>query len=244
MKKTFYVIFILILVLAMATYLYIGKRAGEKYDSPARSSQEEYISYKNSEYSPEFIYPEYWGPVSIMTGNRVCPEDDTYRTADTLIIYDFEFSFPEVKLPGSESMMRAGIRTYELNPENLNACGDEFHLKIAQGSVMPETLSSFRLSSAKIPSGLEGTFNPEASRLNTESRMQYTFYVPQNSGIFILQPYMNFIPYFESPELHELDERFGGDMGRYISEGKTSHVIRKYFEEFNKMAQSLKFEGE
>jgi hypothetical protein len=219
--------------------------AGSKKDTVNNISDNEYITYKSSEYSPEFTYPKSWGLVSIKDGNKTCPEEDTYRTSDTLNVFDWEFSFPEIKLPGSDSIIRTGVRTYELDPKHSNTCGDEFLLKIARKEVIPESLSSFQLNSTTIKSGLSGTYNQKASRLNTEARTQYTFFITNTSGVVhIIQPYTSFIPYFDSPELKEMEQKYNGDMQRYLMEGKTAENIRKHLEEFKKMAGSLEFSVE
>ena len=205
----------------------------------------EYVSYKSSEYSPEFTYPKSFGKVTIKEGNKTCPEEYGYRTEESLNVFDWEFSFSEIKLQGSDSMIRTGIRTYELDPKKLNDCGDDFLLKIANKEIVPETLSSFRLISTTNPNGLWGTYNPEASRLNTEARIQYTFFIKQYSGIiYIVQPYTSFIPYFDSPELIEMEQKFAGNMNEYLQDGVTAENIRKHFEEFRKVAESLKVTAE
>ncbi len=230
---------ILILVL-VAVGLFVFSRS-EK-DPEKKIAVEEYSVYKNSEYGVEFSYPRSWGEVSIKPGNKVCPEEDTYRTSDTLHIFDREFSFPETRLPGSDSFIRTGIRTYKLDPKNTNSCGVEFLRKIAQKEILPESISSFRLNSITTASGLSGTYNPQASRLNTEGRTQYTFFITEESGtIHILQTYASFIPYFDSPELNEMDQKYNGDMSRYLLEGITAENIRKHLKEFKKTSETLKF---
>jgi hypothetical protein len=241
MKKIIYIILTLALV-GILFYYSIGSKKEEIVNSPINDSETEYVSYKNSKYSPEFIYPKSWGEVIIKEGYKICPEEGVkYITGDTLQVFDWEFAFNEMKLPGSESIIQVGIRQYELNPQKLNDCGDDFHLKIARKEVIPESLSSFMLNSVTLKSGLSGTYNKEASRLNTEARTQYALFVLQNSRIYILQPYMRFMPYFGSPESKEMEQEFDGDMSNYIKNGKTAENIRKYLEEFTKMTESLKF---
>ena len=239
MKKPILIIFILVLILA-ALYYFSPKNNIE--DTPLLKeeiSNDDYVTYQSTDNNLNFTYPEIWGGVLINEGNKICPEEDSYRTPDTLRIYDKEFSFKEIKLPGSESMIRMGVKTYKLDSKNLNNCGDEFHSMIALKQLDPNTLSSFRLNSIKTSNGLEGTFNPQASRLDTEGRIQYTFYIKENSDIYIWQTYLSFIPYFDSPELKELDDHFPGDMVKYIEQGKTSREIREYLEKFRKMSESL-----
>lgn len=243
MRKIIYVILLLSFIGGLF-YLFTRGDGGEALNGLKDNPEIEYVSYKNSEYSPSFTYPKSWGEVALKEGNKICPEEDGYRTSDSLQVFDWEFGFAEIKLPGSESFIQMGIRTYELDPENLNNCGDDFHLKIARKEIMPEALSSVRLNSVTLKSGLSGTYNTQASRLNTEARAQYTLFVLQNSKIYILQPYLSFIPYFGSPELVEMEQEFGGDMDRYIEKGKTAESIRKYLEEFTKMTESLNFSAE
>lgn len=213
--------------------------------SPAENEQQtkedEYVSYKSSEYSPEFVYPKSWGDVVIKKGNDVCPEEDTYRTLDTLSVFDWELSFAEMKLPNSDSMIRTGVRLYELDPKNLNNCGDEFLLKLAQGEIDPRIISSVMLQPITIGSGLKGIYTAEASRLNTESRRQYTFLINEGSIVYVLQSYMSFIPYFGSKELKEMEVKFTGDMQRYLEEGASAENIRNKFKGFKVMSESLKF---
>ncbi len=239
-KYILYSVSILVLITGIVYFL----MEHEQKESE-NTNQDTYISYKSSEYSPEFIYPKTWGAVEIQKGNTTCPEEDTYRTADTLHVFDWEYAFAEIKLPDSESMIRTGIRTYELDPKKLNDCGDDFLLKIARKEMDTQSISSFILQPITNKNGLSGTYNPEASRLNTEARRQYTFFIPRTSGtIYIIQSYMSFVPYFGSPELQELEQTFDGDMSVYLSEGKTSITIRNYFDAFTTMSESLHITGE
>jgi len=210
-----------------------------------KEGQAPLVTYKASEYSPQFTYPKYWGEVSADPGNTICPEEDTYRTQDSMSVFDGELKFTERRLPGSESMIRIGIRTRELNPEKLNDCGDRFLYSIASKEVNPAILSSVRLIPTTLARGLWGFYNDSASRLNTEAREQYTFFMTDSLGrIHAIQAYLSFIPYFGSPELNELDGIYKGDMHKYLREGKTSKEIRRNIEEFRNMAESLYWKGE
>ncbi len=237
MKKIIYVIIFLILLGGVVYFVTKDKSGGAK-DSTG------YVTYENREHGLEFMYPKTWGEVILKEGNQTCPEEDTYRTQDTLYVYDQEFSFNEIKLPGSESFIRTGVRTYELDPENLNTCGGQLLLDIAEMKIDPRTFSSVRFLPVVNETGLSGIYNPEASRLNTEHRMQFTFFVKPASGdMQTLQPYMSFVPHANSPELKEMEEEFNGDMQKYIDEGDTAKPIREYLEEFTKMAKSLDFKA-
>ncbi|QQR50083.1 hypothetical protein IPF86_03315 [Candidatus Nomurabacteria bacterium] len=235
----------IIALVGIALIVSIKNETINKPDATHISESQEYVTYKISEYGLEFIFPKSWGSISLNEGNKNCPEEDTYRTADTLNVFDFEYVFPDVQLENSESFIRSGIRMYELEPQNKNDCGDDFLLKIATGEVAPEILSSFRLFSITTPSGLSGIHNPEASRLNTESRTQYTFFIPKNqsTGLTVLQAYMSFIPYFDSPELEELENNFSGDMEQYINKGITAVPVRAFGDDLKKMVESLTISG-
>ncbi|MDQ3245042.1 MAG: hypothetical protein M3P22_01720 [bacterium] len=249
MKKNIPYIILIIILLAVGSYLFLinyKKSAVVVPDSQNNSDTiAHYATFKSSEYSPEFAYPKLWGEVATLAGNKVCPEEDTYRTVETLSVFKWEFGFKGIKLPNSESVIHMGVRFHELDPKKLNGCGDDFLLQIATKKVQPETLSSVRLVPLTNQTGLSGVYNEEASRLNTESRKQYTFFVNGIGGkVYVLQSYMSFIPYFGSPELKELDGVYKGDIAKYLAEGKTSATIRNYFNEFIKLSQSLKFSGE
>jgi len=239
MKKFIYSLLLLVLI-GFSLYFLIREKKEKIVNTTEDSYKNEYVVYKNSLYGREFTYPKSWGEVVVKEGNKICPEEDSYRTADTLNIFDQEFSFYEKKLSGSESFIQTGIRIYELDREKLNNCGDDFHLKIAQKEIDPRTISSFILNPITTINGLSGIYNMEASRLDTESRVQYTFYILENSRIYILQPYMSFIPYFGSKELNEMEQEFEGNMTAYIEKGDTAENIRLYLEEFKKMVESLK----
>lgn len=245
MNRITYSILILIFLGIIFYFLTVEKKQATENNLESVSAKE-YVSYKSSEYSPEFTYPKSWGEVTIKEGNKTCPEEDTYRTNDTLNVFDWEFSFLETKLPESESFTRTGVRMHELDPKKLNNCGDDFLLKIASKEILPESLSSVRLSSITNTNGLWGIYNPKTSRLDTEVRMQYTFFSESETSdiIYIIQPYVSFIPNFGSPELREIEQQFAGDIDKYITEGKTAKNIREHFAEFRKMAESLKFSGE
>ncbi|HEY4478077.1 MAG TPA: hypothetical protein VJB09_02280 [Candidatus Paceibacterota bacterium] len=243
--------FLIILILALLvggfyalnSYIYNQKQAPNGQDI-LPNQETEYVSYKSSEYSPEFVYPKSWGEVVIKEGNKTCPEEDAYRTVDTLSVFDWEYFFSEMKLPNSDSMIRTGVRLRELDPKNLNTCGDEFLYKVATKEIDPRVISSVMLQPITNKAGLSGIYTIEASRLNTESRRQYTFFMNKDSRIYILQPYMSFIPYFDSPELKEMEGKFGGDMRNYLEKGITAENIRNKFEEFRVISESLKFTGE
>ncbi len=205
------------------------------------SLEQKNLFYENLEQGLEFYYPKEWGEVVVKEGNKICPEEDAYSTIDTLHIYDKEYSFGEIGLSSSKSFIRTGVRTYLLDPQNPNSCGDYFHLKIANKEIIPETLSSFKLNSITLESGLSGIENKKVVSLNTAARTQYTFFVFEDSKIYIIQTYMSFIPYSESPELKEMEKKFEGDIDEYIEKGETSENVRKYFEEFTKMTRSLKY---
>lgn len=228
---------------AFNSYIYNEKQAPNEIDV-ITNEKDKYVSYKSSEYSPEFMYAKSWGEVTIKEGNKICPEEDTYRTIDTLNVFDWEFSFDEMKISGSDSMIRTGVRTHELNPKNLNTCGDEFFYKVATKELDPRVISSVMLQPFTNDIGLSGIYTVEASRLNTESRRQYTFFVNGNSRIYVIQPYISFLPYFDSPELKEMEGKFGGDMRAYLEQGTTSESIRQKFKEFRVLVASLKFSGE
>ena len=235
---------IIVIVVAGLLYLFISNM--NKAPAPlVNTTPQEYVSYKSSEYSPEFSYPKSWGEVELREGNTACPEEDTYRTADTVSVSKWHYAFPQISLPNSKSFIRIGILLHEINQKDKNTCGEDFLLKIASGEVKPESLSSFRLNSVTTKVGMRGTFNANASRLNTEHREQYTFFVPAISGGYtVIQPYFSFIPYFGSPELAEMENDFAGDMELYIKNGKTSAPIREYLKDFAIMAEGLVFQGE
>lgn len=211
---------------------------------PVVNTEDSVTTYTDTDYDISFTYPTSWGVPIVKPGNQTCPEEDTYRTVDTVNVFDREISFPEIKLAGSDSMIRSGVRIYELDPKNQNDCGDELFAKLASGELDGEALSSVRLTSADFT--FAGYYNPEASRLNTEGREQFllaTF--SQNPGNYLLmQPYMSFIPYFGSPELAELDGTFEGDMQKYLAEGQTALPIREYAKRFRLIAETLEIATE
>jgi hypothetical protein len=242
MKKIIHIILLLVLI-GFISYLIIKDKREENKNDPQNVSEIEYISYNNPNHNIEFAYPKSWGEVSIQEGNTVCPEEDTYRTSDTLHVYDLEFSFSEINLPETESFIHIGIRQYELDPENLNNCGDDFLSKLANKEIDPRIISSVLLEPIINKNGLSGIYTPEASRLNTEARQQYTFFTKKDSKNLIIQSYMSFIPYYNSPELKEIEMQFNGNMQTYLEKGLSAEKIRQKFKEFKTVAESLKFTG-
>jgi hypothetical protein len=239
-------VFKIMAVLIIAGIVYFFWRRATEVPTPQTNTGtvDHYVTYQQSEYGPIFSYPQRWGTVAVQKGNEVCPEEDTYRSPETLSVFDWEFSFSNLKLPGTESMLRSGVRVYELDPTHLNTCGDDFLVRVARKEIDPRTISSVLLMPVTNKNGLTGIYTAEASRLNTESRRQYTFFVPSRSGFYVLQPYISFIPYFGSPELAEMEHTFGGDMEKYIRLGKTAEPIREYFAELATIAENLQFKGE
>lgn len=197
-------------------------------------------TYTDTDYDISFDYPTSWADPSIKPGNKDCPEEDTYRTVDTLSIYDREISFPDVNLENSESFIRSGVRIYELDPKNQNDCGDELFAGLASGEIDGRVLSSVQLTPVDFT--FAGYYNGRASRLNTEGREQFLlFALAKNPEKYlVIQPYISFIPYFGSPELAEMEEKFDGDMQAYILSGETAESIREYQKGLGVIAESLK----
>jgi len=242
MKKIIHIILLLVLI-GFISYLIIKDKREENKKDLQIFSEIEYVSYGNPNHNIEFVYPKSWGEVSIQEGNTVCPEEDTYRTSDTLHVYDLEFSFSEINLPETDSFIRVGIRQYELDSEKLNNCGDDFLSKLANKEIDPRIISSVLLEPIINQNGLSGIYTPEASRLNTEARKQYTFFIKKNSKNLIIQSYMSFIPYYNSPELKEIEMQFNGNMKTYLEKGLSAENIREKFQEFKIVSESLKFTG-
>ncbi len=217
----------------------------KKEPGPVVDTGDGLITYNDSDYGLSFTYPTSWADPIVKPGNKECPEEDTYRTPDTLSIYDREISFPDfVLLPNSESFIRAGVRIYELDPKDQNDCGDELLARLASGEFDGRALSSVRLTPVDFT--FAGYYNPEASRLNTEGREQFLlFALAENPEKYlVMQPYMSFIPHFGSPELSELENDFDGDMQKYLAEGRTATPIREYAARFRLIAESLRISVE
>jgi hypothetical protein len=242
MKKIIHIILLLVLI-GFISYLIIKDKREENKKELQNISEIEYVSYINPNHNIEFVYPKSWGDVSIQEGNSVCPEEDTYRTSDTLNVYDLEFSFTEINLPETDSFIRVGIRQYELDPEKLNNCGDDFLSKLANKEIDPRIISSVLLEPIINKNGLSGIYTSEASRLNTEARKQHTFFIKKDSKNLIIQSYMSFIPYYNSPELKEIEMQFNGNMQTYLEKGLSAENIRQKFQEFKIVSESLKFSG-
>jgi hypothetical protein len=81
MKKIIYIIIFLALMGGVVYFVTKDKSGGAK-DSTG------YVTYENGEHGLEFMYPKSWGEVILKEGNQTCPEEDTYRTQDTLYVYD------------------------------------------------------------------------------------------------------------------------------------------------------------
>lgn len=199
-----------------------------------------YVTYRDRTANLDFTYPLSWGDVEQIAGNAMCPEEDTYRTADTLSVFDSEYIFDKTNLSRSESSIRSGVRVYTLDPAKQNSCGDEFLLMLARGEFKGEALSSIKLERVET-TDFVGYYNQNASRLNTEYRSQYLLF-PKNYSwgkLTIFQPYFSYVPNAETKDLAEMEGSFGGDMDAYISGGKTSAEIRARLLEFEAMVETI-----
>ena len=220
----------------------IAAYGASKKPSPAEqpNTPSQLITYQDKATGISFSYPASWGPVETVAGNPTCPEEDTYRTPETLSIYDRELRFKDIDLPNSESIIRTGIRFYHLNPDVSNNCNDDVLRKLAKQEMTGEEFSSFRLTPVTIDQ-LYGVYNEQASRLDTEGREQYTLFFRESTLVLTVQPYMSFIPYAASPEWEEIDKNYRGDMASYLDTGKTASQIRTHFEVFRQLTKSIRY---
>jgi hypothetical protein len=235
---------IVLIILVAGALIFVLQREGNiNTRTPPVTEEnlgENLVIYENSIENIKFTYPKEWGGVTIKPGNQVCPEEDTYRTGDTLSLFDREFAFADKKLEGSESFIRYGVRVYKLNTDDKNDCQDAALIKLQKGETTGPEFYGRAFTKIDLED-FSGWSNMEASRLNTEAREQYILLKKGETGpIFTLvQPYFSFIPHFGSPELKELDEDFGGDMKAYLEKGSTALSIRMMLEDFREMAESI-----
>lgn len=234
---TILILFVIIISLIVATVV-LSKPNKETNKNPESLMT---YNFQNENYTLSFKYLSSFGNINEEKGEYVCPDDDTYMTGDTLVVYDKEFKFDQKNLPGSQSFMVSGIRIYRIDPEKLNDCGDKFLQSLANLEGEPEMLSSIRLQNFTV-GNLDGAYNEEASRLNTTSRRQYTLFSKNEDGRdYIIQAYGVFVPYYGSPELIEMENKFAGDMKSYILKGETAKPIREYFKSIEQLANNITF---
>lgn len=230
----------LIVFFAVSSVVFFMEKMSPNEVSTEKLNEGAYLEYKSDAYGIAFSYPESWGPIEVVAPNTQCPEEDTYRTPDTLSIIDNEFKFKDTKLNRSESFIRSGVKVFKLTINKKNDCNDMALEKIATGEMSGKEFSSFKLETLEV-GGMKSVWNTGASRLNTEGREQYTIFKKiSDSEYLLIQPYMSFIPYFGSPELIEMEDDFKGDMDKFLKSGKTSAPIREFQTEFRKMAESVK----
>lgn len=212
-------------------------------NSPApesTSGAEEYGSYFDPATGVSFSFPVAWGRPNEAPGNTTCPDDDTYRTRDTLIIFDRELRFADFDIPNSESIIRLGLRFREFDPKNPAVCDEDIMKQLAAGKITGEEISSVRLEPVE-QEGLRGVYNANASRLDTEARVQYAFFKElAEERVLIIQPYMSFIPYSGSPEWDEIDTLYRNNMSGYLEEGDTAESVRRVLAQFRKFTESIK----
>lgn len=245
-KNPWVLIVIFIVVLAGSAYVLMVLRSrvyveqGSSTTPISTQTNQDFVTYQDSEYGVQFGYPKSWGTLAVNPGNTQCPEEDTYRTPDTLHIFDRELRFQDTHLPNSESIIRSGVHFYRLDPAKSNGCNDDVLRRLARREITGAEFSSFQLFPAEF-TGFFGVRNPQASRLSTEGREQYTFFIkdPKNSSFVVVQPYASFIPFADSPEWKEIEGRFGGNMVSYLESGTSSKPIRLFLSEFRDTAESI-----
>jgi hypothetical protein len=235
-------VFILIVLFSIFKSTDIVIQDTKVYEYVEETNEDIKILYNDEIYHISFEYPDSWGNVIFSPSSLNCPEEDTYRTADTLNIFDRELRFKDQTLPESESFVRIGIRIYYLDPKNEKICGSEAISKIGTKQMTGEEFSSFRLDRIELEDFF-GVHNLDASRLDTEGREQYTFFLKDqesNNLVLVIQPYFSFVPYANSKEWAEIEEEYKGDMVKYINSGDTALPLREMLEDFRIMAESLK----
>ena len=197
------------------------------------------VSYRDLDSGISFSYPKRWGEPTGAPGNSACPEEDTYRTPETLAIFERELKFQDYDLKDTESFIRMGVRFYKMNPNASNGCNDDVLRVLAKQEMTGEEFSSFRLTTANIP-GFYGVINENASRLDTEYRPQYTLFRKLDDGkISVVQLYLSFVPYAGSPEWEEIETNWKGDISSFIEQGVSATEERNIFQNFKLMAESL-----
>lgn len=245
-KNYWVLIVIFIVVLAGSAYVLMGlrsrvyvKQRPSTTPLPTETNQD-FVTYQDLEYGIQFGYPKSWGTITVTPGNTQCPKEDTYRTPDTLHIFDRELAFQDTHLPNSESIIRSGILFHRLDSTKSNGCNDDTLRRLALREITGAEFSSFQLFPAEF-TDFFGVRNPQASRLSTEGREQYTFFIkdPKNSSFIVVQPYVSFIPFADSPEWKEIERRFGGNMMSYLESGTSSEPIRLFLSEFRDTAESI-----
>ncbi len=234
------IILILVVIIGMGIFLAVQRSEHAALRRSVNKEPEQKAIFNDPIYGLNVRYPVDWGPIATKEGNMVCPEEDTYRTQDTLSMFNHEFQFPEVNLPNTDSFVRMAIRVRDLSLSEIYECGEDFLVKVSTREIKGEELSSVQL----MPLGKEpfsGYYNSRASRLNTEGRKQYTFFYPDQTGerVLVVQPYFSFVPVADSPELKEMETKFNGDIETYIEKGVTSAPLRSILEDFDTVAQTI-----
>lgn len=197
------------------------------------------VEYRDAVAGVSFSYPKPWGVPEETLGNDICPEEDTYRTPETLSIFDRELKWEDIDLKSTNSFIRMGIRFYEMDPALSNECNDDVLRVLAKREMTGEEFSSFRLTTATIP-GFYGVHNDNGSRLDTEFRDQYTLFKNEANGkITVIQPYFSFVPYHDSPEWQEIEGNYKADIASFIKEGETGDEEREILQKFRLMAESI-----
>ncbi|HEU0085368.1 MAG TPA: hypothetical protein VFQ59_00185 [Candidatus Paceibacterota bacterium] len=247
--KTNKTITVVLILAAMVAAIFLAENNSNKNSSPQDSPNDTSLpanegalkTFTENMLGITFSYPEKWGDVYPSPDIGLCPEDDHYRTADTLIVYDGEYKFPRLDLANSESYVLTGLRMYQINPDVSNDCNDDLLRKLATGEIKGDEISSVRLQRVSIP-GFHGVLNEQASRLNTSGRVQYTWFskIENSTDYLVLQPYIDFVPYSESPEWIEMETSFSGDMEAYLASGITAEPIRQRIQELKTFAESIR----
>lgn len=234
------VLVICLLIVGGVLLLKRPQPADFEYPTPASSSTET-VTYIDQEYGITFSYPTKWGTPSVRPGNSQCPEEDTYRTADQLVIFDREIRFPEFDLKNTDSEIRTGIRFYRMDTSKAQPCYGELLRKIATKEMTGQEISSVRLEVINIP-GFYGIHNQNASRLDTEGTELYTLFVKESDDIvLIIQPFMNFVPWADTPEWAEIDSKYQNNVLGYFQTGVTAAPIREFIFDFRKTVEGMRY---
>jgi hypothetical protein len=226
---------IIILIVILITFGIVHNR--KEKSATEQLSSSEFSQFNDEEYDISFVYPSKWGMVKVEGPTTTCPEEDTYRTQDTLPIYDREYTFSNLILPNSQSFIRSGIRVYKNNAKEI--CGNTFLQGVMTGIINPEAISSVRLESLYKDSVFKGMYNEQASKLNTEYRSQYTFFNKDKN--IIIQSYISYIPVAETKEWNEIEKNYQGNIERFVKESSDAEVVRSYIKSFRELSESIKY---
>jgi hypothetical protein len=193
----------------------------------SNSQMADWKTYTNTQYSFTFKYPSYLGDIVVTSSSPLCPLGKTYMRSGVIQGTKVVLSFSEKpKIGIGAELCRMDMLTLANN--------------LATNSVY-----SSRAFQQK--NSIEAYKSTIGTVLGTSADVFYTLFPNTGANITIIQPRATFMPYANSDEWTEIDQKeTAGDRMAIVtfingSQEQSAKKVRQYLVDFEQIVQSIKF---